>query len=458
MARSAGGRRRSFLVTATASSGVLRHHDRVTPTPETASYRALLGVPGLSRALLSTQLARIAQAMVSVALVLFTLDEFGSPVLAGVVTFVSIAPGLVLSPVGGALLDRHGRVRLIVLDYFVALASLVLIGTLALLDALPPLVLIAIAAVSSVTSILSQTGLRSLFPLMAPKYLWERVNAIDSNGYVIATIVGPPAAAAMVALAGGPAALIAIGLAFGLAAAPMFRLREPEAETVSSGHLLRDAWEGVVYVWRNPTLRGLGFSISTLNIMGGITTIALPLIVLQQLGLGELAVGVAFAISGVTGMVSALFFGRRDSRGREWTMLVVPMLLAAPIYALLLPAAGLAPGGRVDPVVGFVLVCVALGINGFLNGPLDIALFTVRQRRTDPAWMGRAFAVSMAFNYAGVPVGSALAGVLASVSLPVTIAIGSAACLAAGLFAATMVPRAELPTAAPRELADFAEG
>ena len=88
-------------------------------TPEPASYRALLGVPGLGRALLSTQLARIAQSMVSVAIVLFTLAEYGSPILAGVVTFVSIAPGLVLSPVGGALLDRHGRVRLIVLDYFV---------------------------------------------------------------------------------------------------------------------------------------------------------------------------------------------------------------------------------------------------------------------------------------------------------------------------------------------------
>ena len=139
-------------------------------------------------------------------------------------------------------------------------------------------------------------------------------------------------------------------------------------------------------------------------------------------------------------------------------MLVVPMLLAAPVYALLLPAAGLAPDGAIDPVVGFVLVCVALGLNGFLNGPLDIALFTVRQRRTDPAWMGRAFAVSMAFNYAGVPIGSALAGVLASVSLPLTIAIASTACLVAGLFAATMIPRSETPDRAARGLADFVEG
>lgn len=36
------------------------------------------------------QLARIAQAMVGVAIVLFTLSEYDSPVLAGIVTFASL--------------------------------------------------------------------------------------------------------------------------------------------------------------------------------------------------------------------------------------------------------------------------------------------------------------------------------------------------------------------------------
>ena len=43
------------------------------------SYRALLGIPTLPRILLAMQLARIAQAMVGVAIVLFTLEEYRSP-------------------------------------------------------------------------------------------------------------------------------------------------------------------------------------------------------------------------------------------------------------------------------------------------------------------------------------------------------------------------------------------
>src|SRR6185295_13558421 len=127
-------------------------------------------------------------------------------------------PGLVVSPLAGALLDRHGRTRLVALDYVIALASLTLIGILALAGVLPAGLLIVIAAVASLTVPLSATGLRSLFPLIVPRYLWERVNAVDSTGYVIAMLVGPPLAAGLVALWGGAVTFIVIGLSYGVAA------------------------------------------------------------------------------------------------------------------------------------------------------------------------------------------------------------------------------------------------
>src|SRR6059036_684054 len=138
------------------------------------SYRALLTLPYVARLLLGMQIARIGQSMVSIAIVLFALTSYHSAALAGAATFFSVFPGLVVSPIAGALLDRHGRTRLVVLDYLVALFSLTLIGVLALANALPPWLLIVIAAVASLTTPLSTTGLRSLFPLMAPKHLWER--------------------------------------------------------------------------------------------------------------------------------------------------------------------------------------------------------------------------------------------------------------------------------------------
>src|SRR5437016_3358425 len=262
------------------------------------------------------QVARIGQAMMSVTFVLFTLDSFHSARLAGLVTFCGIFPGLLVRPIAGALLDRHVRTRLVLLDYVVALASLTLIGTLALNGLLPASLLLLIATIASLTTPFSATGLRSLFPLIIPAHLWERVNALDSVGYVVATIIGPPLAASLVAFWGGAVAFIIIGFSFGFAAIILARAPDPPSQMPLTKPLLFEAWQGLAYTWRNPTLRGLGFCISFANLINGTFTIIVPLLVLERFHLSKTAVGLMFAIQGVTAMMSAVTFGRMDSRSR----------------------------------------------------------------------------------------------------------------------------------------------
>src|SRR5947209_18339768 len=96
-------------------------------------------------------LARTATTMVQLVLVLFALDRFNSPGLAGAVTFLALAPGLLTSPIAGALLDRHGRVKLMVVDYVVAAAALALIAGLGAADLLSESFLLAIVTVMSLT-------------------------------------------------------------------------------------------------------------------------------------------------------------------------------------------------------------------------------------------------------------------------------------------------------------------
>jgi len=376
------------------------------------------------------QISRIAQSMLSVTIVLFTLDAYKSPVLSGIATFFSIFPGLLVSPIAGALLDRHGRTRLVALDYVVALIALASIGTLALARALPAWLFILIAAVASLTAPLSATGLRSVFPLIVPSHLWERVNAVDSTSFVFATIIGPPLAAGLVEGFGGAVTFLVIGLAYGAAAIVIAGLRNPATNEGATGRLASDAWDGLVYTWRNRTLRGLGFSVSVLNLCTGTLTIIVPLIVLQRLRLDESIVGLVIAIQGVAGVASAFLFGRIDSRDRERQMLAWSMGLSGIVLGILLfrSSAG--------------TLVVVMAILGFLNGPMDIGLFTLRQRRTHPSWTGRAFAVSMSFNYVGTPLGSAVAGAIASRSIDSAIIFGAAASVISAFLAITMIPRA----------------
>src|SRR5213593_273130 len=415
-----------------ALTGLLGITVRQTVSPEgDRSYRALLRLPSVGRILLGMQIARIGQSMVAVALVLFTLTSYRSATVAGVVTFFNIFPGLLVSSIAGALLDRHGRMRLVALDYIVALTALALIGGLALAGALPRWLLMVIAGVASLTNPLSATGLRSLFPLIVPAHLWERVNAIDSTGFIIAAILGPPLAAGLVALWGGPIALLVIGATFGLAAFVIWGSADPAAPggpADPGASVLADAWSGLVYTWRNRTLRGLAFSISSVNVASGILNIVMPVIILERLHLGETVVGVVFAVQGLAGIISAIAFGRMDSRERERAMLALSMAATGVSVALIILRSDLA------------MLLVIMSLYGALQGPMDIALFTLRQRRTEPAWMGRAFAVSYSFNYLGFPIGSALAGVLAGRSIETAILVAVVTCFAAAIFAMFLVP------------------
>src|SRR5207245_2721936 len=93
-------------------------------------------------------LVRAGASMWQLALVLFVLQRFGSPSLAGISVFLAIAPGVLVSPIAGALLDRFGRVRLMVSDYAVSAAALAGIVVLANLHAplAPILVLVVIGS------------------------------------------------------------------------------------------------------------------------------------------------------------------------------------------------------------------------------------------------------------------------------------------------------------------------
>ena len=397
----------------------------------TRGYGSLLRSPGFARLYVSLLLGRLGGGMLAIALILFVLARYHSPQLAGITAFLAIFPGLVVSPIAGALLDRRGRVKFITFDYLVATVAVLLIAGLSARQELPVPLLLVIVGVSSLTTPLSNTGLRSLFPIVAPRDLWERANALDSSGYLVASLVGAPLAGGLIGVLGPEWALACTGGLFAAAAAVIFGLRDPSQRVASSRSILGDAWSGLVYVAHNATLRGLAITLSTFNVSWGILEIAIPVLVLSRLHQGPAAVGFLWGLMGVGGLVATIASGRIRSQGRERQLMLVSILVEA-VALLALPFA------QAYWVVGAVLV-----IAGAANGPFDIGMFTLRQRRTDPAWFGRAFAVSMSLNFVGTPIGSALAGPLIGSSLNLALWAAVAFALLAGVFPLLTIPRGE---------------
>ncbi|MGO9657160.1 MAG: MFS transporter [Acidimicrobiales bacterium] len=396
-------------------------------TIEDTSYRALFKVRGLAQLLVSTLAARIATQMFSVLLVLFVLETHHSASLSGIVVVCSQVPGIIASPIAGALLDRGSRVALMRLDYLVGSTCITTIGVLSVLHSLPTYLLLLVVSAASVTAPLSRVGGKSLYPVLVPRQLWDRSNAADSGSNVVATVLGPGVAGVAVALVGPRVALFLPAIVMLLAAVLLVRFVAPPAPSTTTASVLSDARAAIGYVWRNRVLRMLAGTMTVFNSCGGILTVAVPFIVLRRLHGGSATVGLLFAIMGATGFLAGLLTGRFGTENREKHLLAMSCMTTAVAYALL-------------ALDHHEVVLVALiAVIGIANGPLSVAMFSLRQRATDPQWFGRAFAVSMNLNFVGNPIGAAIAGALLTRSLALTMLV-AASCAAIGGIWPTVLP------------------
>ena len=403
--------------------------DATGATGATLTYRRLFSVGGFARLAGGAVFSRTAVGLIQVALVLYVLQTFRSPALAGLVVFLSVAPGLAVSPIAGALLDRHGRIRMILLDYCVAMLTMLLLAALAAADRLSAPLLLVIIGVSSLTGPLSMSGNRSLFPLVVPRELWDRANAVDSGSQALAMVIGPALAGALIAWVGGPGAFVATALLYALAAVLLVGFEDPQTAHGHAPPLLVSAWQALVFVLKHPTLRGIMLTLWCGNLGFGAVIVGLPLLVFTRFHWGADAVGNLWALSGVATVASGLYFGRMRTEGRERAIVAFGMGVSA--LAILVMVISTTP----------VMLVASMFLAGASAAPMDLGLFALRQRRTDPAWFGRVIAVSMSLNYAGSPVGSALAGPILAHSLALALVVAAAMSALGAVVPFIAIPR-----------------
>ena len=368
--------------------------------PAAPSYSRLAREPGYPRFVAAATMARIADEMFSVGIVLLTLERTGSAALAGAIVGAITFPSLVTGPLLGAWLDLHGRRRaLMMLDQ--ALAS----GALAFLafgiGNVPGGVAIAVALVAGLTWPLSFGGFTSLIPaIVRPEYL-PRANALEATSLNVALIAGPLLAGAIAATAGPQAAVLTeAGLTFatlGLLAGFEALDRGP---TRSAGSLVEVAREGLRTIVVTPALRGTTVA-GMVSLFGvGFLAVGFPYFCSEELGVERSASGLlwaAFAVGSTIGALALVGVQRRYEPQR----VVLLGLVAFGALMLPLPLAGTLP-------VALVLVAVA----ALADGPALSATFAVRQNWAPADLHGQIFTTAAAMKVGSFALGSAAGGAL----------------------------------------------
>lgn len=162
----------------------------------------------------------------------------------------------------------------------------------------------------------------------------------------------------------------------------------------------------------------------------GVLVVVVPVFVANHYAsaVGSSVTGLLWAAMGMAGGLGALLAGHLRTTGRERLIMAAGMIVTA------------LAAWPVAAEFGFGGLAIGLMLAGVASGPIDVALLTLRQRRTDPRQLGRVLSISMSLNLAGFPLGSAIAGMVITTSLSATFVMAGLASIIAAIATAS-IPR-----------------
>ncbi len=399
-------------------------------------YRELLRVPTYGWLVSALFLSRLANAMSQVAVVIYLLERTGSPAVTGLGAAAQLLPAIVTGPLVGVWLDRvSSRTGLVAATQAVRGLLLVTLVTVGQLANPPAAVYILILAGLGLTFPLPNPGFRALIPLLVPRRLWVRANAVDSIAYDASFVIGPALAAAVVTGVGAPFAILLQAAATFAAALAARRVREPAGRPLSTEPAFQAARSGLHAVWTHVELRATMVLMFVSGIGFGVFTIGLPLWARDQLGHSAGASGWMWTAISAGSIVGGLTYGARRPVGSD-ARHVVSFIALAGLPLLVVPFVG---------SLGLGMACMFAA--GLFTAPAIISMFAIRQTAVPPELHGRTFAITVSVNVAGGPVGATLAGLLVGrLGVHAILFAAGVAQLAAAGVAATMLAVGRRPS------------
>ena len=366
---------------------------------ERGAFSRLRREPGWARLFAAATLARTANEMLAVAVVLYLIDRTGQALLGGLAVAAVTLPSLVSGPLLGARLDRMRRPsRLLAADQAVMVAALVAIVALA--EAGAPWAALVPALLAGITFPLSTAGFTTLLPAFVRPALLPAANAVEASSYSFALVAGP-AAAGVLAAALGPLAAVGGQIALKAVAFVLIAVLRGPHRVGAVGEETGSVRAGLRVILRTPALLSVTAG-SAIALSGrGCLVVAFPLLATETLGLERNVSGFLWAALAVGSVAGSLGLARvLHDRPQEMVALAAYGVAGALLVLVPLPAA-----------LGPALALVALA--GLALGPGLGAQIGVRQQHVPADLQGQVFMSAASLKVGAYAVGAALAGALA---------------------------------------------
>lgn len=227
----------------------------------------------------------------------------------GLVTALSTAPSLLFSLLGGVIVDRYPKKKILLYSQNCAMVLGIVLGLLTIFDFISLWSIGLISFLLGTVNAVDSPARQAFVPEMVTLEELPSAIALNSSIFNAARVIGPSIAGLLIAWVGTGGAFIINGLSHLAVIAALFYIKVEDKVSTQKTKPLRAIKEGIVYSFTHPIIRVLIVITGVVSIFGWSYTTIMPLIAKEQFHLDAAGLGYLFAASGLGSLVAAFIIG-----------------------------------------------------------------------------------------------------------------------------------------------------
>lgn len=327
-----------------------------------------------------------------------------SSLLLGIVSFASMIPLLIFSPIGGAIADAFDRRKIVFCTQILMVIgnSILAFRTISGAITVPEIMIIAFC-IGTVSSIDGPARQAFIMEIVGPEELPNAI-ALNSSMSNAMRLVGPMLAGILIPFIGEGGIFLVHGTGYCFLVVSLLFMRYTPREIKKTGkNAFTSIKEGFGFAAANPGIRTILLTLGGVGLLSSPASVLLPVFVGSDLGGEAASLGVLLSASGIGAFVGALALASRT--GREgllgwifWASIIISTCVALLCFA-----------GNI-PVAAMVLMLSGLGQSVLVAG-----LNTILQLATPDEYRGRIMSLFSMMIMGIAPFGSLAGGYIAEI-------------------------------------------
>lgn len=377
---------------------------------------------GQTAAQVGSQVGTLATSAIAITVLHASETQIG--VLSGLQTLAFLIVGLP----AGAWVDGWRKRHVMIAANLARIAALVSIPTAYAFFSLTIAHLMVVAALLGLSTVFFDVAYQSYVPMIASKRYIGAANGRLEASYQVGRAGGPGLGGWLLGVLAPPLAYLLTASTYVCSTWAIWRIRTPEPRPAHSDASLRSQIvEGLSFVRGQRLLFPLFSCIACAAFAGAGIQVLLPILVLRTLGMSATQLGLLLSAGALGGILGALTRSAWITRLGIGRCIVITNIVG--VSALLAQPASV----HVPVAAAWVIACSGV-VSSYFITIYNVTQMSLRQEICPPDMLGRMNAIFRFAVWGVMPLGSFVAGIIASwVGVEATMYIFTAASIAAGI-------------------------